>query len=54
MTAVEPVLAGLMSGVGQAHSADHAYVLENGAIAGEGTGAALLESPLVRESYLGL
>ena len=34
--------------------ADQAYVLENGAIVGEGTGAALLESPLVRESYLGL
>ena len=34
--------------------ADHAYVLENGAITGEGSGASLLESPLVRESYLGL
>ena len=34
--------------------ADQAYVLENGAIAGEGSGAALLASPLVRESYLGL
>jgi branched-chain amino acid transport system ATP-binding protein len=34
--------------------ADQAYVLENGAIVGEGTGAALLQSPLVRESYLGL
>jgi branched-chain amino acid transport system ATP-binding protein len=34
--------------------ADQAYVLENGAITGEGSGAALLESPLVRESYLGL
>ena len=34
--------------------ADRAYVLENGAIVGEGTGAALLASPLVRESYLGL
>ena len=34
--------------------ADQAYVLENGAIIGEGTGTALLESPLVRESYLGL
>jgi branched-chain amino acid transport system ATP-binding protein len=34
--------------------ADQAYVLENGAITGEGSGASLLESPLVRESYLGL
>ena len=34
--------------------ADRAYVLENGAIVGEGTGAALLASPLIRESYLGL
>jgi branched-chain amino acid transport system ATP-binding protein len=34
--------------------ADRAYVLENGSIALEGSGAALLEDPRVREAYLGM
>jgi len=34
--------------------ADRAYVLENGRIIAEGAGHELLESPLVRESYLGM
>ena len=34
--------------------ADRAYVLENGSIVLEGSGAALLEDPRVREAYLGL
>jgi branched-chain amino acid transport system ATP-binding protein len=34
--------------------ADYAYVMEDGAIAGEGPARGLLESPLVRQSYLGL
>ena len=34
--------------------ADSAYVLENGRIALAGSGAELLESPLVKEAYLGL
>jgi branched-chain amino acid transport system ATP-binding protein len=34
--------------------AHRAYVLENGSIALEGTGAALLEDPRVREAYLGM
>ncbi|QQS13334.1 MAG: ABC transporter ATP-binding protein [Rhodospirillales bacterium] len=34
--------------------ADRAYVLENGRIALEGTGAALLEDDKVRQAYLGL
>jgi branched-chain amino acid transport system ATP-binding protein len=33
---------------------DHAYVLENGRVALEGTGTALLENPMVKEAYLGL
>ena len=34
--------------------ADRAYVLETGAIVLSGTGAALLDSPMVRQAYLGL
>ena len=34
--------------------ADRAYVLENGSIVLEGSGAELLEDPRVREAYLGL
>ena len=34
--------------------ADRAYVLENGRIVLEGSGAALLDDPRVREAYLGL
>ncbi len=34
--------------------ADRAYVLENGSIVLEGSGAALLEDPRVREAYLGM
>ncbi len=34
--------------------ADRAYVLENGSIVLEGSGAALLDDPRVREAYLGL
>ena len=34
--------------------ADRAYVLENGGIVLEGSGAALLDDPRVREAYLGL
>jgi branched-chain amino acid transport system ATP-binding protein len=34
--------------------ADRAYVIETGRIAHEGTGAALLEDPRVREAYLGV
>ena len=34
--------------------ADYGYVLENGRIAAEDSGAALLASPRVKESYLGL
>ncbi len=34
--------------------ADRAYVLENGSIALEGSGTALLDDPRVREAYLGL
>ena len=34
--------------------ADRAYVLENGSIVLEGTGAALLDDPRVKEAYLGL
>jgi len=33
--------------------ADYAYVLENGAVAAEGAGAALLDDPAVRKAYLG-
>lgn len=33
---------------------DSAYVMENGRIAGSGTGAELLQDPTVREAYLGL
>jgi branched-chain amino acid transport system ATP-binding protein len=36
------------------HLADRAYVLENGSIVLEDSGAALLENPRVREAYLGL
>jgi branched-chain amino acid transport system ATP-binding protein len=36
------------------HLADRAYVLENGSVMLEGTGAALLVDPRVREAYLGL
>jgi branched-chain amino acid transport system ATP-binding protein len=34
--------------------ADYGYVLENGRIAAEDSGAALLDSPRIKESYLGL
>ncbi len=34
--------------------ADRAYVLENGSIVLDGSGAALLDDPRVREAYLGL
>ena len=34
--------------------ADRAYVIETGRIAHEGTGAALIEDPRVREAYLGV
>jgi branched-chain amino acid transport system ATP-binding protein len=34
--------------------ADHAYVLENGRVALEGSGAALLDDPRVKAAYLGL
>jgi branched-chain amino acid transport system ATP-binding protein len=34
--------------------ADSAYVIENGRLALSGSGAALLENPMVREAYLGL
>jgi branched-chain amino acid transport system ATP-binding protein len=34
--------------------ADRAYVLENGSIVLEGSGAALLDDPRVKEAYLGL
>jgi branched-chain amino acid transport system ATP-binding protein len=33
---------------------DRGYVLENGRIAQEGTGSALLENPRIREAYLGI
>ena len=36
------------------HLAHKAFVLENGRIVLEGTGAELLEDPRVREAYLGL
>jgi branched-chain amino acid transport system ATP-binding protein len=33
--------------------ADHAYILEQGRVAGHGTGAALLQDEGVRRAYLG-
>jgi branched-chain amino acid transport system ATP-binding protein len=35
------------------HASDYAYVLETGRVILEGTGSELLESDLVRQSYLG-
>jgi branched-chain amino acid transport system ATP-binding protein len=36
------------------HLADRAYVLENGRIVMEGGGRELVESPKVKEAYLGV
>jgi branched-chain amino acid transport system ATP-binding protein len=34
--------------------ADYCYVIENGRVVQQGTGAALEQDPMVRQAYLGL
>jgi len=34
--------------------ADYAYVIENGRVSAEGTGATLLQDPTIKEKYLGI